>query len=431
MKITLTVLAFFTSLAVFSSDWQRAGFVTDPGIRPSISVCGPSSAWIADGFPGAPKIFKTSNRGEVWSTVQTSGINREIYCIWAMNDNLVFVGEGEVSGNAQMLRSTDGGQSWTSILNSQPNGGHFTGLAFTKANSHIFGLSLAERIYRSSNSGLNWVVINPGVNGVSNAQNSLMIIDNDFYGFGLNNGAARVRITTNNAASWNTYHLSVTGNYTSAIAFHSNKLLGLGATSTSPPMVARTTDGGVTWNSIDIGSGLTGTCYLNWVSGTPVVYILGSNGGIKRSTDNGLSWVTTPVPQGVTNITHFDFYVGGMVVYGYAVSSNGDVIRLVDTLEVLTGINNNQVPSSYSLKQNYPNPFNPTTLISYSIPKAANVRLSVYNALGKEIEVLVNEKQNQGSYDVVWNGDNYSSGVYFYKIQTEGFTHTKKMILLK
>jgi hypothetical protein len=258
-----------------------------------------------------------------------------------------------------------------------------------------------------------------------------MIIDNNFYGFGLNNGAARVRLTTNNSSSWNTYQLSVSGNYTSAIAFHTNKILGLAATSSSPPMVSRTADGGATWTNVNIGSGVTGQCYLQWIPNTPVIYILGSNGGIKRSTDNGLTWVTTPVPNGVTNLNHFDFYHYANIVYGYAVSSNGNVIRLVDTLEVLVGLNNNQVPVEYSLSQNYPNPFNPTTLIKYSVPKEAFVKLSVFDVLGREMDVLVNETKKAGNYELIVNADNFTSGVYFYKLETAEFTQTRKMIVLK
>src|SRR4030095_16868013 len=175
-----------------------------------------------------------------------------------------------------------------------------------------------------------------------------MIIDNDFYGFGLNNGAARVRLTTNNSASWVNQQISVSGYYTSAIGFHTNKLLGIAATSTSPPMVSRTIDGGNSWSSVNIGSGVSGQCYVNWVPNTPVIYILGSNGGVKRSTDNGLTWVITPTPPGVTNLNHFDFTQVANIVYGYAVSSDGPVIRLIDTLGVLTGISNNQIPSNYS-----------------------------------------------------------------------------------
>jgi photosystem II stability/assembly factor-like uncharacterized protein len=430
MKKTIITIIFTVNIALQAQDWVEVSSVTNPGVRPSISVASPNDAWIVDGQPNSPKIFRTTDGGATWLDVQTSGISKELYCVWAMSQNVVFVGEGEVSGGAKLLKTTDAGETWNVIYTTPPNRGFFNGLAFTKANGNVFGLAIAERIYRSTNFGNNWIELNAGVNGVSNAQNSLTIVDNIFYGFGLNNGAARVRLTTDNSTTWNTYSLSVSGNYTSAIAFHSNKGLGLAATSTSPPMVSRTSDGGLTWTSVNIGAGVTGTCYLNWIPNTPVVYILGSNGGIKRSTDNGLTWTLTPTP-GVTNLKHFDFYHTGMIVYGYAVSSDGNVIKLVDTLNILTGINNNQIPGNYSLDQNYPNPFNPSTSINYSIAAAGFVKLSVYDALGREIDVLVNEVKHPGNYESVWDASGFNSGVYFYKLQSGEFTQTKKMILIK
>jgi photosystem II stability/assembly factor-like uncharacterized protein len=258
--------------------------------------------------------------------IPVGGIANELYCVWGFNSNTVIVGEGVVSGNANLYRTTNSGANWVSILQTGNNRGYFNGLAFTKANGSIFGLAIAERVYRSVNNGANWIEINAGAGGVSNAQNSLMIVDNLFYGFGLNNGAARVRLTTDNSATWVMQTLSVSGNYTSAIGFNSNKLYGVAATSTSLPMIARTTDGGLTWNSINVGSGVTGECYFNWIPNTPVIYILGANGGVKRSTDNGLTWVTTPVPGGVTNLTHFDFFQQGMVkVYHFSHHNDGRI----------------------------------------------------------------------------------------------------------
>ena len=100
--------------------------------------------------------------------------------------------------------------------------------------------------------------------------------------------------------------------------------------------------------------------------------------------------------------------------------------------DVIGITNNNQgVPTEYSLSQNYPNPFNPTTNIKYQITKNNNVKLTVFDILGKEVEVLVNEKQTPGAYSINWNADKYSSGVYFYKIESGSFTSVKKMILLK
>ena len=81
--------------------------------------------------------------------------------------------------------------------------------------------------------------------------------------------------------------------------------------------------------------------------------------------------------------------------------------------------------------QNYPNPFNPSTNIKFELPKTGNVKLVIYDVLGREVETLLNEKLNAGSYEAVWNADKYSSGVYFYKLETGDFTQTKKMILMK
>ncbi|TRZ66348.1 T9SS C-terminal target domain-containing protein [bacterium] len=89
------------------------------------------------------------------------------------------------------------------------------------------------------------------------------------------------------------------------------------------------------------------------------------------------------------------------------------------------------IPGSYSLRQNYPNPFNPTTKIQYSIPHSGMVKIVVFDALGREVETLVNENQTAGTYEATFNASKYSSGVYFYKITTAGFTDTKRMIMIK
>jgi len=83
------------------------------------------------------------------------------------------------------------------------------------------------------------------------------------------------------------------------------------------------------------------------------------------------------------------------------------------------------------LEQNYPNPFNPSTTIRYQLPVASEVKLEVYDVLGKKIATLVNERQSAGSYQVVWNASGLSSGTYFYRLQAGTFTQTKKMILVK
>jgi hypothetical protein len=89
------------------------------------------------------------------------------------------------------------------------------------------------------------------------------------------------------------------------------------------------------------------------------------------------------------------------------------------------------IPEDFALSQNYPNPFNPATAISFSLPKASDVRIEIYNVLGQCVEVLADGTYNAGHHTVRWDASGRSSGVYFYRLVTEGFVQTKKMLLLK
>ncbi|HDZ58809.1 MAG TPA: T9SS type A sorting domain-containing protein [Ignavibacteriales bacterium] len=102
----------------------------------------------------------------------------------------------------------------------------------------------------------------------------------------------------------------------------------------------------------------------------------------------------------------------------------------------VTGIENDRnnpaaQPNKYSLNQNYPNPFNPSTRIRFSIPVQSKVVLRLYNTIGEELRVLVNEEKEAGAYEVEFNANNLPSGVYFYRLRAGNFVKTKKMILLR
>ena len=89
------------------------------------------------------------------------------------------------------------------------------------------------------------------------------------------------------------------------------------------------------------------------------------------------------------------------------------------------------IPTEFSLSQNYPNPFNPNTTISYGLKTATNVELTVYNVLGQEIAMLVNQKQRAGNYEINFDASNLSSGTYLYKITAGEFVSVKKLLLMK
>ncbi|KAA3617501.1 MAG: T9SS C-terminal target domain-containing protein [Calditrichaeota bacterium] len=109
----------------------------------------------------------------------------------------------------------------------------------------------------------------------------------------------------------------------------------------------------------------------------------------------------------------------GLIVYEYA---------------EITSISHNSYsnPESFKLNQNYPNPFNPTTTIEYQLPKTSKIQLSIYNLLGQKVATLVNKKQSAGKYSVEWDATGFSSGLYFYKLETgSGFEQTRKLVVLK
>ncbi len=124
-------------------------------------------------------------------------------------------------------------------------------------------------------------------------------------------------------------------------------------------------------------------------------------------------------------------YAGGSFIVTLTGSSLNNVnFYLDDILLPVSGVTG-ELPKDFRLSQNHPNPFNPATSIEFSIPEDSYAKLTIYDVLGREVAVLFDQQLKRGVYRETWNAANYPSGVYFYKLQTEGFTETKKMVLLK
>jgi hypothetical protein len=148
-------------------------------------------------------------------------------------------------------------------------------------------------------------------------------------------------------------------------------------------------------------------------------------GGVYLSTNNGQNWTQINEGLGNLNITSLltttDYIFAG--TYGSSVWKRSE----------LTGVNNisGSIPKSYNLYQNYPNPFNPSTKIKFDLPKSSSAKLVIYDILGREVAILVNEQLKPGNYNIEWNASNFPSGVYFYKLVAGDYVEVKKMILIK
>lgn len=124
--------------------------------------------------------------------------------------------------------------------------------------------------------------------------------------------------------------------------------------------------------------------------------------------------------------------IGGCPFAVNSVAGDSSVVNLgLDMETVLSSNTKSEVVKDYSLCQNYPNPFNPVTEIEYSLPEQGFVTLKIFDLLGKEIATLVNEVKKAGKYSATFNGENLSSGMYYYKLESNGYSNTKKMMLIK
>jgi len=130
--------------------------------------------------------------------------------------------------------------------------------------------------------------------------------------------------------------------------------------------------------------------------------------------------------QNAVNISNSQLF------YGFL--KEPDCIIETSNCNLITNIKDyakNEIPSGFSLSQNYPNPFNPATQIDYSVATAGNVKLAIYDLLGREIITLINEYKKPGKYSISFNASSLSSGAYFYSLQAGSYTERRKMILLR
>ncbi|MCB9247637.1 MAG: T9SS type A sorting domain-containing protein [Ignavibacteriales bacterium] len=145
------------------------------------------------------------------------------------------------------------------------------------------------------------------------------------------------------------------------------------------------------------------------------------------------------IPPGSTSTSITGFNVNydvnnykGFFNLKFEISSNSNVYWTDSTKTIITENNNElNIPVVFTLYQNYPNPFNPTTAIKYSIPDNHIVKLCVYDILGREVKVLVNEYQHKGYYEIKFEASDLSSGIYFYRLSSGKYIETKKLVLLK
>jgi hypothetical protein len=282
-----------------------------------------------------------------------------------------------------LAKSTNGGTNWTLITAYLHNA--MTEIAINPASSNIVYVSGDGKITKSTNYGDTWF---SSYNGLQSNLGCYCVTINPINPqILLTSNDSGIYRSTDAGQNWN----KVFGTTCRRIAFHPN-FQGVAAGITfSPYKVLLSTNFGLTW--LDSTSSFPGSTMIDLA---------------------------------------FSKYDNNLYV---ASAANGIYKRLF----MLTGISKeeNHIPSGFKLFQNYPNPFNQSSIIKFQIPnkevrsQKSEVRIIIYDILGNEIQMLVNEELQPGTYEVTFDGSNYPSGVYYYQLLFGDFKETKKLILLK
>jgi hypothetical protein len=133
-------------------------------------------------------------------------------------------------------------------------------------------------------------------------------------------------------------------------------------------------------------------------------------------------------------VQYVDTTIAAGQIYTYRIQAYKSSVGSEYSNEVslnLTGVKKEVLPKEYSLSQNYPNPFNPVTRIKYSVPKTGYLTIKVYDLMGRKVATIFDGVQQAGNYTAILDGSNLTSGIYFYRMEANGFTETKKLVLLK
>jgi len=388
--------------------------------------------------------------------LQQSGTTQTLHSVYFFDLNTGFA----AGTNGVLLKTTNGGTNWIQQYTGTNNS--FLSMHFPTSNTgYIVGYGGV--LVKTTNGGLNWNLYPAGTNQV---QFSIYFID-AYTGYTVSSNystSGLVNKTTNGGLNWSSYQIGP-GYYNSIYFTDVNTGFITNSYSNNFGDILKTTNGGMNWVVLESPpNGEYSGLFMNnattgYAAGTKIVkttnaginwtlqysqqstllsiffvdlnigYSAGSFGNIVKTTNGGSSW-TLQQNLATSNVLRDIQFLNANT--GYAVGDNGTIIKTTSGGEPI-GIKPKSeiIPKEYSLSQNYPNPFNPSTKIEFQIPKSSYVKMSVFDILGKEIEILVNEKLKPGIYEVTFEGKNCPTSVYFYRMEAGNNTATKKMLLIK
>jgi photosystem II stability/assembly factor-like uncharacterized protein len=414
----------------------------------------PSSELIASTWNHG--IVQSSNSGTTWRHTNTGLTIADVITLKVTPSGSIFAGTNE-----GIYRTTDGGDTWEWLLD--PNiGTDFRALASNSA-GRLF-VSSSGNFALSDDNGNTWTLADSSLSERW-AESIAFGTDDDVYvGF-----YGKIFKSTNGGATWSELPDSLPQTSIQALAVASDGTVFAGTRNNG---VLRSTDAGNTWEAVNngIGENFDMTAFLFQQNGDVLVsgfdglfrssdygdtwekegdvpilgvkdlvrdsegnlFISMRGGGVAVSEDDGTTW--TNINSGLWHKDAKALLTDNLDnIY---VGTRGGGVFKIQFIPTAVELSKDVFLNTFVLEQNYPNPFNPSTTIKYTIPsdvkrKTLNVKLDVYDILGREVATLINDKQKPGYYEVEFDGKDLTSDIYFYRLRAGGFVETKKMLLMK
>jgi photosystem II stability/assembly factor-like uncharacterized protein len=324
------------------------------------------------------KLYKTINGGNNWNLLVSGGL--ELTDLFFLNKDTGWICDNHITFGAGLQKTTNGGLNWVQQLNNSYNPNKI----FFLNKDTGWVASYDRKVYRTNNSGNNWVQL---------------------YDFGTVN-IFDMFFTSSNTG-W------VINGVTDGYAY-------------------KTINGGLNWTI------LTDPIFTN--SNPSKIYMINSiygyiSTGSKKilKTFNGINWgQQSTAPSGGYGVLNFIDSLHGWSEHFYI--GNIDIVATIDGGGPVTRVQNisSEIPKNFKLFQNYPNPFNAKSNIKYQVLKISDIQIKVFDIQGREISMLVNQRQTPGTYEYSFDAGNLSSGIYFYTLFADGKRiDTKKAILIK
>jgi len=361
-------------------------------------------------------VYRSTNNGLNW-VAASSGLSGQFAYRMAVSGTNMFV---SLSGNAMIFKTTNMGQNWTLANSGLPNAYCYSLFA---TGSYIYTGTSAGVCY-TTNNGENWV--SSGLNGIlttSFAKSGSTI----FAG----TSGAGVYKSTDNGLNWNACNNGLTTLTVNALVTMGTDIF---AGTNVGGAVYKTTNLGANW--IEANGGITFLRIRALAALNNHIFAAANDydGCIYHSTNAGAFWITRNQGFGTQVPTFNCLHILNDYVYAGTYSTN----LWRRSYQDLIGISQitSEVPDEFSLGQNYPNPFNSSSKFKFEISRhggssTSDVKVLVYDITGRLIQTLVNEELQPGSYEVMFDGSELNSGVYFYQLTAGSYKETKKMILMK